>query len=236
MAKKPKSNVDVWLERETEHKKEALENASRYFNKDDSLTVNTLESVYGQESSFGTMQGKRGSTGAAGHFMLKKATAEEYGLIVSKKNDQRFDIDYASSGAARYLKDINSWFSKKTTLLRGLDTIAVKNISERKKFVLGAYNGGQGRIASAQYHAEQAGKDPQLWDDVKNFLETAGATKDEAEETRHFVENVPVYEIEFSKKSPADKNAKKKTGRTPGYRCTEGHWITKDDRPIFICD
>ncbi len=231
-----KSNVDAWLERETSHKRKALESASRYFDEDDNLTVNTIEAVYSQESSFGTMQGKRGSAGAAGHFMLKKATAEEYGLVVSKENDQRFDIDYASSGAARYLKDINSWFSRKTTLIRGLDTIAVRNMSERKKFVLGAYNGGQGRIADAQHHAEQAGKDPQLWDDVKNFLEIAGATKDEAEETQHFVENVPIHEIEFSKKSPADKKSKKKKGRKSGYRCTEGHWITKDGRPIFICD
>jgi hypothetical protein len=51
MAKK--SNVDSWLERETKHNREALENASRYFDGNDNLTVNTFEAVYGQESSFG---------------------------------------------------------------------------------------------------------------------------------------------------------------------------------------
>lgn len=128
MANKQKSNVDVWLERETGHKREALERALRYFDDNDSLTVNTLEAVYGEESSFGTMLRKRGTTDAAGHFMLEKATAEEYNLVVSKENDQRFDIDYASSAAARYLKDLNGIFSKKTTLLKDAKSIPVKSL------------------------------------------------------------------------------------------------------------
>ena len=48
-----KSNVDVWLKRETPRKQKALENASRHFNNNDALTVNHLEAIYGQESSFG---------------------------------------------------------------------------------------------------------------------------------------------------------------------------------------
>lgn len=236
MPRKSKSDVDVWVEKETEHRRKALEDASRYFDNNDSLTVNTLEAVYGQESSFGAMQGERGINGAAGHFMLKKATAEKYNLIVSKENDQRFDIDYASSAAARYMKDLNTVFSKKTILSRGVVTIPVGDITERKKFVLAAYNGGQGRIARAQYLAREAEKDPQLWNEVKEFLEKAGAEPDEADETRRYVENVPAYETEFSEKSPADKNAKKKKGKGPGHRCTEGHWVTIDGRPVFICD
>jgi membrane-bound lytic murein transglycosylase MltF len=236
MSEKPKTNVDAWLEKETAHKRKALENGSRYFDDNDPLTVNTLEAVYGQESSFGTMLGERGVDGAAGHFMLKKSTAEEYGLVVGKENDQRFDIDYASSAGSRYLKDVDRWFSKKTTLVKGIDTIAVKDSLERKKFVLAAFNGGQGRVAYAQGLAEEAGKSPQLWDDVKEFLELAGATEDEAKETMQFVEKVHAYEIEFSLKSPADKKLKKKKGKKSGRRCTQGHWVTIDDRPVFICD
>ena len=56
MAGKPSSNVDRWLERETPRTRKALENASRYFDLNDHLTVNTLEAVYGRESSFGTMR------------------------------------------------------------------------------------------------------------------------------------------------------------------------------------
>ena len=108
MVKERTSDVDVWLARETPRIRKALENASSYFDGNDQLTVNTLEAVYGQESSFGTLLRTRGSTGAAGHFHFEKATAERYGLQVSKENDQRFDIDRASSAAARYLKDLHA--------------------------------------------------------------------------------------------------------------------------------
>lgn len=238
MAKKQKSNVDIWLERETKHNRRALEDASRYFDENDNLTVNTLEAIYGQESSFGlnSMLGKRGSSGAAGHFRLEKATAERYGLIVSKQNDQRFDIDYASSAAARYLKDINGIFIKRTILSKDTRTIPVKNISEREKFILAAYNGGEGRIARAQYLAEQAGKNPQVWDDVKGFLEKAGATQDKAKEIHDYVDNVVTYQEEFAEKSPANKKFKDKEGKGPKVSCTQGHWVTIDDHPVFICD
>lgn len=89
------SNVDRWLERETPRVRKALESASRYFDANDNLTVNTLEAVYGRESSFGTMLGERGSSGAAGHFQFEPKTARRYGLSISKQNDQRFDIDRA---------------------------------------------------------------------------------------------------------------------------------------------
>ena len=227
MAKEQPSNVDLWLGRETNRKRKALESASRHFDASDGLTVNTIEAVYGQESSFGAMLRKRGSASAAGHFQLEPTTAKRYGLSVSKKNDQRFDIDYASSAAARYLKDLDSMFSQKTRLSEGLDTIPVKNTSERKKFVLGAFNAGEGRIASAQRLAEKAGKDPQLWSDVAEYL---------AKETQQYVEIVPRYELEFSQKSKADKSRKEKGVKKEKYRCTEGHWVTIDDRPVFICD
>src|SRR3989338_9008269 len=138
MAEKQPSNVDRWLERETPRLRKALESASRYFDSNDTITVNTLEAVYWQESSFGAMLGTRGSTSAAGHFQFTPETAKRYGLSVSKNNDQRFDRDYASSAAARYLKDLDTMFSKRTTLSRQRDTIAVTGVSERKKFVLGA--------------------------------------------------------------------------------------------------
>ena len=226
MEEKQPSNVDQWLERETPRVRKALEGASRYFDGNDRLTVNTLEAVYGQESSFGTMLGKRGSADAAGHFQLAPDTTRRYGLSVSKKNDQRFDIDRASSAAARYLKDLNTWFGKRTTLSERLHTIPVKSVEERKRFVLGAFDAGEGRIAGAQRLAEKAGENPQLWSDVAEYL---------ARETRQYVEMVPLYEVEFAQKSPA-KNRKEQGVRKGKYRCTEGHWVTIDDKPVFICD
>ena len=226
MAEQRPSNVDRWLERETPRIRKALESASRHFDTSDLLTVNTLEAVYGQESSFGTLLGKRGSADAAGHFQFEPETARRYGLSVSKENDQRFDMDRASSAAARYLKDLNTWFGKRTKLSEGLYTIPVKNILERKKFALRAFNAGEGRIAKAQRLAEKAGKNPQLWSDVAKHL---------VRETQQYVEMVPLYEAEFALKSPANKNMKMKGVRKGKYLCTVGHWRTIDDRPVFIC-
>jgi len=176
MAEKESSSVDRWLQRETPRVRKALESASRYFDSNDNLTVDTLEAVYGQESSFGTLLGRRGAAGAAGHFRLEAQTAKRYGLSVSKDNDQRFNIEYAASAAARYLKDLHSMFSKQARLSEGKNTIPVNSSSERKKFVLAAYNGGEGRIAGAQRLAKQNGKNPQVWRDVAPFLESARAT------------------------------------------------------------
>jgi len=45
MPREQTSNVDAWLKRETPRTRRALESASRHFDTDDSLTVNTLEAV-----------------------------------------------------------------------------------------------------------------------------------------------------------------------------------------------
>ncbi len=233
---KNKTNVDIWLERETEHKRKALENASRYFDGKDTFTVNTLEAIYGQESSFGTQLRNRGIEGAAGEFHLDKVTAREYGLIVSKTNDQRFDIDYASIAAARYLKDLDRSFSKRTVLSKDTVTSPINDSLERKKFVLAAYNGGGRRIADAQYFAQQAGSDPSQWSEVQSFLEKANFSPNKIKEVRQYVESVPENEIKFADKSQADKRAKNKPINKRKNPCTDGHWITKDDHHIFICD
>ena len=227
MPTKQPSDVELYLKRETNPIRKALESASRYFDGNDSLAVNTLEAVYAQESSFGKQLGMRGSANAAGHFQLKANTAKQYGLHISKKNDQRFDIDYASSAAARYLKDLDTFFSKTTTLIKGSTTVAVNDPLERKKFVLGAFNAGQRRLASAQHLAEKAGENPRLWSDVEKYL---------TDETRHYIPKVLSYEDEFAVKSPLNKTVKQKATRGRKYRCTEGHWRTIDGRSVFICD
>lgn len=235
MPRKQTSNVDAWLKRETPRIRKAFESASRHFDTNDTLTVNTLEAVYGQESSFGIHMGTRGSLEPAGHFQFEPPTAKRYGLSVSKENDQRFDINRVSSAAARYLKDLHSMFSKETGLPGGRHTIAVTDASERKRFVLGAFNAGEGRIAAAQRLAEKAGKNPRLWSDVQRFIALAGTTKAKEREAIEYVEKVLSYESAFAITSPTDKSKKRKK---PGKRqawCTEGHWRTMNDRPVFIC-
>lgn len=174
--------------------------------------------------------------GAAGHFHIEKKTAKYYGLTVTEENDQRFDIDYASITAARYLTDLHRYFGKPTTLMKDRVTIPIPDISERKKFVLAAYNMGQSYIAYAQQLAQEARKDPTNWNDVKEFLEAAGVKPDTASKGRKYVDDVFKNEAEFAQKSTADKEVKnRRPGKLEG-NCTNGHWITKDHHHIFICD
>ena len=234
---KGKSDIDSWLGRETAHKKKALENASRQFDKNDSLTVNTLEAIYGQESSFGINRRSRGMAGAAGDFQLEKKTAQRIGMTVSKKNDQRFDIDLASNGTAKYLKVLDNSFKKATDLGLGFKTIPISDSNEREKFSIASLNAGEGRIGGAQQEALKAGKDPTKWSDVKDFLDAAGASKSKVKEITEYVDKVLEYEKEFSKKSSADKKQKDLAPRKDGKtESEEGHWITKDGKHILIKD
>ncbi len=234
MPKKP-SDVDIWISWETEHIRQALENASTYFDHKDVLDVHTLEAVYAKESRFGTLLNDRGIDGAAGEFQLKKTLAQQYGLFVSKKNDQRFDIDYASIAAARYLKDIDYEFSKETILTAKVRTVPVTDPVEREKFDLAAYNAGSTPIAKAQQLAKKAGKNPAVWDDVKTFLKAAGVNAEKVTEIRNYVTKILRYQNEFAEKSSADARAKDRKLVKPKIQCTKGHWITKDHHHIFIC-
>ncbi len=238
MKETKKAYVDTWIlaENNDKHRVKALENASRHFEEKDNLTVNTLEAIYGQESSFGTnFKNNRGSDAGAGHFQLEKKTAEQYNLIVKKDNDQRFDIDYSSDVAARYLKDLYNYFSKSTVLSSTIRTIPVKDTKERKKFALAAYNAGQGRIAQAQIEAEKAGENPALWDIAKEYLRQAGANEKKEKIIKEYVVSIEVYEQEFVLKSPADKEAKNKKPKPVKSSGEEGcHWVTLDQGPVCI--
>lgn len=124
------------------------------------------------------------------------------------------------------------------TTWRESKTVPVSSASKRKKFVLGAFNAGEHHIADAQGFAQKAGKNPQLWSDVQQFLEQASPKKEKAKEKareiQQYVERVLLYEIEFTQKSLAGKNRKDKTAKK--YHCTEGgHWVTIEDRPVYIC-
>lgn len=234
MTIKPQSQVDYWLKKATPHQTKALENASRYFNQNDAFTVNTLEAIYGQESDFGTNLRTPGIIGAAGHFQIERNTAERYGATnITKKNDPRFDIDNSSEIAARYIVDINSYFIKATPLTKNLKTIAIKNIDERKLFVIASYNAGEGRIAKAQEEAKKAGKNPEIWEDVKNYLEAAGASRSKVEEIIKYVKKVTEHEKELSKKSPANKKLKDKEPKKLSS-IEDGNWVTFEGRHILM--
>lgn len=231
-----KTNVDKWIKRETSHKRKALENASKHFDKDDSLTVGHLQAIYGKESSYGIQRRKRGMKGAAGDFMLEKETAVRMGLTVTKENDQRFDVDDASAASAKYLKILDLIFKEKKNLGSGIKSIPIYDSNERLKFIIAAFNAGEGRIAKAQAIAKKNGKDPANWKDVKTCLKKAGASSKKVEEITNYVDKVLEYSSEFSKKSNADQKSKFKKPEKIEGSPKGGHWITKDGRHILIGD
>ncbi len=230
-------NVNEWIDLRDPHQLKALEKASKVFDDNDVLTVNTLEAIYGKESSFGNKRyldkSSRGSDKPAGHFQQKKEAAKEQGLITDPKNDQRFDIDEASISAAKQLKALDTYFSKKTNLGSGIFTIAISDKAVREIFTIAAYNIGQGRVAQAQALAKAAGKNPANWEDVKEFLIAAGAKSDQAKEVIEYVKKVLEYKKEFEKKSEANKKLKDKDLKETNLQ-KDGHWVTIDDHPVLI--
>lgn len=123
------------------------------------------------------------------------------------------------------LGDPTDILQKKTKLSGDIITTPVNDAGERKKFVLAAYNAGEARIARAQELARKAGYSPSLWDEVKEYLEAAGASKPQANEAREYVEKILGYEKQFKEKSKANPDAK-----------YDGHWVTIRGRHVFIED
>jgi membrane-bound lytic murein transglycosylase MltF len=232
--KSQKTNVSEWIKRETPRLRRSLETASRHFDRKDALDVHTLESMYGQESSFGQKRRNRNSKGAAGDFQMEAATARRMGLHISKKDDERFDLAASSAAAAKYLKSIDNHFRKGSALTKGIETTPIQDAEERKKFDVASYNAGESRIANAQKIAIEAGDDPTKWDDVNKYLEDAGATEDKADEIREYVDKVLSYENEFQKKSPADDNSKFKKSKPINPYPPGEHWVTIDGRHVLI--
>ena len=237
-----KNDVDKWIENRKPHQVKALEKASKVFNDKDNLSVNTLEAIYGKESSFGKERflnkSPKGTAKPAGHFQQKKASANEQGLITNPKNDQRFDIDEASIGAAKQLKKLDNFFSKETILGKNISTISISDNATREIFTIASYNIGQGRVAKAQALAKEANKDPQNWNDVQEFLIPAGANKSQAKEVTEYVTRVLEYKKGFEKKSKANKKSKDKKLKNKASKASksggEGHWVTINDKPVLI--
>jgi hypothetical protein len=234
-----KSNVDQWIARRTSKQVKALEKASKVFDDNDNLTVNSLEAIYGKESSFGSLEylkkSYKGLSGPAGHFQQKKEVASEKGLITKATNDQRFDIDESSISAAQQLKSLDNYFRKKTNLGSEIFTIPIANKVTREIFVIASYNIGQGRIAKAQALAKASGRSPSKWVEVAEFLIAAGAKKEQVAEVLNYVEKVLEYKKEFAEKSQANKKLKDKDLKEVSLK-KEGRWVTIENNRVLIAN
>ena len=75
-------DINEWLrlEEKNGYIRKALENASTVFDDKDAFTVNTLQAIYGQESSFGKQKNieEKGVDNPAGHFQLTADIVKKY--------------------------------------------------------------------------------------------------------------------------------------------------------------
>lgn len=92
--------------------------------------------------------------GARGLMQIMPQTAATLGISA----DQLYSPETNINAAARYIKILSSHFSD------------IRSREERVKFVLAAYNGGQGHIRDAMALARKYGHDATRWDDVSVFV------------------------------------------------------------------
>ena len=94
--------------------------------------------------------------GAAGIMGLMPRTAKSLGL----SSEDRMDPDLSIGAAVELLDRLDKIFRK------------IEDPNERMKFILAAYNGGNGHINDAQALASKYGASPYVWEgNVKHYLE-----------------------------------------------------------------
>lgn len=112
-----------------------------------------LVAIAFQESKFRTDLSSW--AGAVGLMGLMPRTAASLGL----SSEDRTDPELSIKASVKYLTKLNRLFSQ------------IENPEERIKFVLAAYNGGQGHIVDAQNLARKYGANPHLWEgNVKEYI------------------------------------------------------------------
>lgn len=92
--------------------------------------------------------------GACGIMQIMPNTAISLGLTEEDFHNPEKNI----KAGIQYLDKMNKLFPN------------IKDEEERKKFALASYNAGPGHIFDARALATKAGKDPDVWDNVKDFL------------------------------------------------------------------
>lgn len=104
-----------------------------------------------QESTFDPMA--QSWAGARGLMQIMPATATHLGLPLGSIHNPEDNI----AAAAKYIKELNARFADVTA-------------SERVSYVLASYNGGHYHIRDAMALARKNGKDPNRWENVKEFV------------------------------------------------------------------
>lgn len=112
-----------------------------------------LAAIAYQESRFTT--DRSSWAGAKGLMGLMPRTASSLGI----SGDELYDPDLSVMAGANLIKRLNNIFVK------------IKDNNQKVKFVLAAYNGGNGHVSDAQALARKYGDDPYWWDNnVEKYI------------------------------------------------------------------
>ncbi len=111
-----------------------------------------LASLSFQESRFNPRTSSW--AGAKGLMQLMPNTAAQYGI------SNLYNPESSVIAGTKYLK----WLDQKIWAKK------IKNVKERRKFVLGSYNAGPGHIADARRLTEKYDGNPDKWKDVAKYL------------------------------------------------------------------
>ena len=112
-----------------------------------------LAAIAYQESRFTT--DRSSWAGAKGLMGLMPRTARSLGI----SGDDLYDPDLSVMAGANLIKRLNSIFTK------------IQDKGQKVKFVLAAYNGGNGHVSDAQALAKKYGDDPYSWDNsVEKYI------------------------------------------------------------------
>lgn len=138
--------------------------------------------VASAESSFDPRAVSSDGHASKGIFQLLDSTGKDLLERSGEKGDyEPFNPELNVNLGVGYLRYLHDLFSKESDLPNNLKTVGAANSSSLEKLAVAAFNAGEGRVASAQKRAEQAGKDPSEYDQVEPYL---------PENTREYVRKV----------------------------------------------
>jgi soluble lytic murein transglycosylase-like protein len=107
---------------------------------------------------------------SVGAFQLTRVTAEQMRRRLAGSTMGLSLNDEVTLGLG-YLRYLSRLFARPVVLDdAGNTTTAVSDCPERWRFVIAAYNAGEGRVAEAQRRAQQAGLDPTRFEDIRPYL------------------------------------------------------------------
>ena len=167
----------------------AANQLARKFGLEEGIDPALSMSIIANESSFDTTAVSRDGHYSKGLMQLLDSTGSQYHRQVGIREDyDPFDPEQNVKLGISYLRYLHDIFSKETALPNKTSTVAAANSSSLEKLAVAAFNAGEGRVASAQARAQQAGLNPSDYTDVEGYL---------PETTRKYVERVMQNKIDF---------------------------------------